>query len=274
MYDSAREKLNGRKLSWTRGKMLGGSSSLNALIYHHCAPEDFDAWAEQGATDWGYETMKRYVRKTERYSPRPDMPTDTSSCGDSGRWKTRHPDISPLSTKILQAAESLGIRNTADFNTAEGTLGVGRVTACIDEKYQRTSLGSISMLCHGIGTDVSVGSSTATAYLSAEVLRRPNLTVAVTITTEQVLFDRDGDGASKAVGIKISKSRDGPQYRVGARKEVIICAGAPQLLMVSGVGPAVHLHELNISVVCDNPSVGKNLLDVWCFLCCCPTYYQ
>lgn len=114
-------------------------------------------------------------------------------------------------------------------------------------------------------SSVSAGSSAATAYLSPEVLKRPNLTVAITVTTERVLFTQSPEGVPKAVGIQLSSHREGPRFAVAASREVIICGGvvgSPQILQLSGVGPSSHLEQLNIPVIHDLPSVGDNLRDV------------
>lgn len=112
---------------------------------------------------------------------------------------------------------------------------------------------------------LSAGSSSATAYLTPEVLKRPNLTVAISVTTEKVLFEGTPEGTPKAVGVQLSTSRNGPRFAVGASREVIMCAGAvgsPQILQLSGVGPSAHLTQLGIPTVHDLPAVGDNLRDV------------
>ncbi|KZS99912.1 GMC oxidoreductase [Laetiporus sulphureus 93-53] len=229
---------------WPRGKILGGTSATNALIYHECAPQDFDAWVKQGAVGWSYEVMKRCFQKAETYIFDQQSPIGPSDHGLSGPWKHRGVPAAPICWKVIAACENMGIRRLTDMNTAEGTLGAGPFTACMDEKHRR--------------------SSTATAYLTAHVLDRPNLTVAVGITTEKIHFTTTSDGGHKASGIQIASQRGATQYRVGARKEVILCAGAigsPQLLMVSGIGSAAHLRDMGIPLVRDLPAVGQNLLD-------------
>ncbi|EED83502.1 hypothetical GMC oxidoreductase, partial [Postia placenta Mad-698-R] len=243
------EKLGGRQISWPRGKVLGGSSTVNAVMYHRCAPEDFDAWAKQGALGWGYDTMKIYFRRAEKFLPEPGSKTDALLHGDSGLMKTRDVTLavglpSPLCDAFVQACETAGIPRLDDFNTDKGTLGAGAFGAFIDEKGQRISA--------------------ATAYLNPEVLRRLNLTVAVSATTERILFMTEPDGMHRATGIQLSASRDAPKFQVHARKEVLLTAGtigSAHLLMASGIGPAAHLAGKNINVVKDSPAVGRNLYD-------------
>ncbi|OBZ71487.1 L-sorbose 1-dehydrogenase [Grifola frondosa] len=238
------KSLQGRSVYWPRGKLLGGSSSINAMVYHHCAPEDFDDWVRQGALGWGYETMRKYFNKAERYIPHSRHDLDASLHGTSGPWITSHLPCAPISDKILEACDEVGISQIKDFNTSEGTLGASKFVAFVDEKHER--------------------SSAATAYLDKEVLKRPNLTVVLSVVTEKVLFSSDADGMPRAVGVQVSTSKSGPSFVVGANKEVILCAGSiasPQLLMISGVGPAGHLSKFDIPIVCDLPAVGQNLMD-------------
>ncbi|TBU31303.1 GMC oxidoreductase [Dichomitus squalens] len=237
-------ELGDRPVDWQRGKILGGSSSINAQLYHECDPADFDSWESQGATGWGYESMRKYFRKAERYMSHPSHLVDPSGHGRDGPWITSHVPIAPISAKVIEAAKTLGIPASNDFNTSEGTLGAGYFVASIDEKHERTSA--------------------ATAYLREEVLKRPNLLVAISTTTEKILFSSDETGDPTAVGVQISRGERAAKYVVGARKEVILSAGAigsPQLLLLSGIGPRAHLEKLNIPVVRDLPKVGQNLLD-------------
>ncbi|CCM03441.1 uncharacterized protein FIBRA_05574 [Fibroporia radiculosa] len=229
-------KLDGRRVAWARGRMLGGSSATNALIFHHCAPEDFDAWEKQGATG--------YLKKVESFITHPGSNIEKALHGDSGPVQTRVSPLTPVSNVILDTAVNLGVSRTNDFNTENGTLGVGPFVGTIDSKSER--------------------SSAAAAYLGRDVLKRPNLTVAVSTTTEKILFTTDGDGAARATGVQVASSKGRRKYQVRANKEVIVCAGAvgsPHLLMVSGIGPAAHLTEKGVPVVCDSPAVGTNLLD-------------
>lgn len=150
----------------------------------------------------------------------------------------------------------------SDFNTPQGTMGAGNFMATIDAKHE--SRGLIMLRC-GFTHMPFVGSSLATAYLDDEVLRRPNLTVAVSVTTEKVIFSSDEGSNPRAIGVQVSMSKIGPRFVVAARKEVILSSGAiasPQLLMLSGIGPSEHLQKWAIPVVRHLPAVGRNLLDV------------
>ncbi|KAI1788596.1 GMC oxidoreductase [Ganoderma leucocontextum] len=244
-WSSPQDDVDGRKLYWPKGKILGGTrflgsiscvirdtheirSSLNALIYHTGDPADYDAWEQQGATGWGYTTMRRYFDKISRDGPRIN----------------KSPLVAPISEDVIEAARNIGIPTSTNFNTSEGSLGAGLFHAMMDGKNER--------------------SSTATAYLNADVLARPNLKVAVKCTTERVVFTQETGGLPTAAGVLFSQSRDGPKFVVGARREVILSAGivgSPQILQLSGVGPANDLKKFQIPVVHDLPSVGQNLLD-------------
>ncbi|TFY60083.1 hypothetical protein EVJ58_g5368 [Rhodofomes roseus] len=231
---TSQPNLEGRSLSWARGKMLGGTRS---------SPDDFDNWVRRGGEGWGYEAMRRYFDKSERVVSDPQAPIDTSHHGRSGLWKVRSFPITTISTRFIEAAERVGIPRKTDFTTSEGTIGAGPCMTFIDEKGER--------------------SSAASAYLPLSVLRRPNLTVAVSAMAEQILFTPVTDGAPpRAAGVRLAARRSGPHFGVAAKREVVLCAGAiasPQLLMVSGIGPAEHLRKHGIEVVRDAPDVGQHL---------------
>ena len=111
----------------------------------------------------------------------------------------------------------------------------------------------------------TTGSSTATAYLDTEVLGRPNLTIATSMTTEKILFTRNNDDVPRASGVQLCASEGAPRYVVRADRGVILSAGAigsPQILMLSGIGPAAELARLSIPLIRELPQVGQNLFDV------------
>ncbi|KAJ8482012.1 hypothetical protein ONZ51_g5638 [Trametes cubensis] len=184
---------------------------------------DFDSWEQQGATGWGYASLRKYFIKAEKCIPSPSQPVDPAEHGSDGPLINTHVPIAPVCSKFIEAAEALGVPITNDLNTSKGTLGAAPFVATVDEKHER--------------------SSTATAYLSDDVLKRPNLTVAVSVMTEKILFARTSDAADK---------------------EVILCAGvvgSPQILQLSGIGDSTHLAEQGIPLVRDLPAVGRNMLD-------------
>ncbi|TBU46490.1 GMC oxidoreductase [Dichomitus squalens] len=226
-YDTApQETIHGRTVYWPRGKILGGTSSINAMIYHQCPPDDFDAWERRGATGWGYANLKHYFEKALQDGPR----------------KSKVPLLAPVCAAVLKAAEALGLPIVNDFDT-EGTLGAGAFAAAVHRAER---------------------SSAAVAYLSKEVRSRPNLTVVVSTFTERILFTEDLDGVPRAIGVQLSTGPLARRFAVRAKREVILCSGvvgSPQLLQLSGIGDASQLEQLGIPVVRDLPSVGCGLLD-------------
>ncbi|KAI0770549.1 GMC oxidoreductase [Fomes fomentarius] len=226
-----------RTIEMPRGKLLGGTSSINAMIYHQSDPEDFDAWEKKGATGWGYDNMKKFV------SHAPHCLALNKVRQDGPRVSTDL-ETAPISKAFVEAAERLGIPYRKDFNTDEGTVGAGLFHGAIDAKHERNS--------------------TATSYLTGEVRQRLNLTIITSVHTERILFTSGEDGTTKAVGVQISTTRNGPKFAVSANREILLCGGvigSPQVLLLSGVGPAEQLRRLNIPVVRDLPAVGWGLLD-------------
>ncbi|KAH9920204.1 GMC oxidoreductase [Epithele typhae] len=238
--------LDGRVVSWPRGRILGGTSSINAMIYHRADPRDFDSWERKGIKGWGYGVLKEYARSR-----------DTLQFAAEGR--TFHSDIligaafQGASSAAVAAAVNLGLPLNNDlcpnirdreFEDAESTAGAGAFPAMIDASQQR--------------------SSAATAYLTHEVLKRRNLTVAVAVFTERVLFTTEADGTARAVGIQVSSGPSAAKFAAAAKREVIVCGGvvaSPHILQLSGIGPASVLQQHQVPVVCELPHVGRNLAD-------------
>ncbi|KII85123.1 hypothetical protein PLICRDRAFT_57055 [Plicaturopsis crispa FD-325 SS-3] len=250
VYDlrtTAQNHANGQTEFWPRGKMLGGCSSINAQMAQYGAPSDFDEWASIiGDDSWKYDNFKQYIRKFENYKPNPRYPgVKSGDRGSDGPVRIGYNNfMSVTSEKFVQAATRAGIPFSPDFNTEAGTKGVNRVLTYVDEKGRRVS--------------------TESAYLTPDVLARPNLKIATHAQVTRVLFEKSADGETRAVGVEFSAAEDAPRYRARAKKEVILAGGAihsPHMLLLSGVGPAEHLEEHGIPVVHDLPSVGSHLID-------------
>jgi choline dehydrogenase len=224
--------LNGRKIFWPRGKVLGGSSSINGLLYVRGQAEDFDHWRQLGNVGWSYEDVLPYFKRAERRVG----DGDDAVRGRSGPLTVcdlGEPN-NALNLAYIAAAEAAGIPRNADYNgrVQEG-VGLYQVTARNGRRC-----------------------STAVAYLKP-ARKRPNLRVITGAHAERVLF-----AGKRTVGVNF---RQGGELKTArATREVILCGGAvnsPQLLMLSGVGPAEHLQSLGIDVAYDLPGVGQNLQD-------------
>ncbi|KAM3473085.1 hypothetical protein MY5147_004974 [Beauveria neobassiana] len=240
-----------RRMYWPRGKVLGGSTTINAMMYHHGTRSDYDEWAEAlGCKGWSYADLAPYLRRMENFTANPQRPPiDLQHRGTGGEWQTGYSHLSPMvEGGFLPACAEAGIPATPDINTEAGTLGVSRFQTFIDSKGERSSM--------------------ATAFLTPEVLRRPNLYVACHAHVTRVLYDRlDSNKQPCAIGVELMSKRGGERFEVHARREVILSGGAvntPQTLLLSGIGPGEELRKLGISVVKDNAAVGRNLKDHLC----------
>jgi choline dehydrogenase len=222
--------LGGRSLHTPRGKVLGGSSSINGLVYVRGNPLDFDRWEEEGAAGWSYRNVLPYFRRAEKRSAGGD-----AYRGDSGKLRTTNGTLqNPLNPAWIEAGRQAGYPLTTDMNG-----------------FQQEGFGRM---------DMTVGDgrrwSAANAYLRP-AMRRNNLEVRTRALVTQVLFS-----GRRAVGV-IYKRGD-HEHTIRARREVIISGGpinSPQLLKLSGVGPRAELEALGIPVVHDLPGVGENLQD-------------
>jgi choline dehydrogenase len=231
-YSTAADpNLDGRKLWWPRGKVLGGSSSINAMCYIRGNAKDYDQWAAQGAEGWQWANVLPYFKRSEG-NTRGDS-TYHNASGPLGVSDPRYKNI--LSEVFVEAASQAGFAKTEDFNGAQQT-GFG---------FYQTSTRDGSRC------------SSATAYLKP-IRSRQNLTVITHANAKRVLIkDRN------AYGVVYSLNGKG-EHEVIAAKEIILCGGAintPQLLMLSGIGPAEHLQSLGIDLHVDLPGVGENLQD-------------
>lgn len=248
-YTTAQSHVANRELYWPRGRIIGGSSSMNAMMHHHCDKHDFNEWASKlGCKGWSYADIAPFMRKSEKFTPNPNRPAIAAEHrGDAGLWQTGYSWLTEIGEKgFLGACEDVGIPYNPDINTPQGTLGATRFQTFIDSRGQR--------------------SSAATAYLPANVLKRKNLTVATGAYVRRVIFDVT-EGTPLALGVELQKERNGLVYEVCARKEVLLCGGtinSAQLLQLSGVGPRDVLEKNNIAVVRECDAVGKNVKDHFC----------
>src|SRR2546423_2322727 len=227
-YDSAPEPFcGGRRIPLPRGRTLGGSSSMNAMVYIRGNRADYDGW---GIPGWTYDDLLPYFKRAEDNERGADEFHGAGGPLPVSESRSRN----VMCSAFVEAAVEAGLPRNDDFNAAtqEG-FGV----------YQLTQRGGMR-------------ASTAVAYLHP-VEERPNLTVMPYMLAHRILFD-----GLRAVGVEASQLGQVQQFR--AAREVILCAGAynsPQLLMLSGIGEAEHLQLREIEVLLDFPQVGENLSD-------------
>ena len=227
--------LDNRRLEAMRGKVLGGCSSINVMAYTRGHPNDFNRWAKNGASGWSYNDVLPYFRRGESWE------------GGENQWRGAHGPVGTQSAKTkdpifqswIEAGRQAGFPAATDYNTNEQE-GFGRGQYTIRDGRR---------------------SSSARAYLRP-IMHRPNLTVETKAHALRVIFE-----GRRAVGLEYAQN--GAVAEARAEREVILSAGAfntPQLLMLSGVGPADHLSSLGIKPLVDLPAVGANLQDhlgVW-----------
>ena len=213
----------GRRLAWPRGKVLGGSSCLNAMIWVRGAPADFDGWVSLGAAGWSWDDVRPVYERIERREP--------GGPGTVSLVTSFEPD--PIHVSIAQAANECGISTNADYNGASQD-GVSFMQYCIED---------------------GVRHSTAAAYIRS-VEAADTLELVLGACARRLVFD-----GTRCVGVEWSK--DGRIERARAAEVVLCggTIGSAQLLLLSGIGPAEHLRALGIEVVADLPGVGENLHD-------------
>ena len=222
--------LGGRRMYWPRGRVVGGSSSINALVYCRGMPVDFDDWRDMGNVGWGWDAVLPYFEKSER------------RVDPNGRALTEGPldvkDVRPFlhatRRQWMRAAEELGLPTTDDFNGKQPE-GFGCYQITVRDGRRR---------------------SAADAFLRP-ALRRDNVRLEMRAWASKIRMD-----GRRALGVEYLQ--DGGAHFAAADREVIVCGGAvnsPQLLQLSGIGPAKTLTEFGIPVVLDNAAVGGNLQD-------------
>jgi choline dehydrogenase-like flavoprotein len=229
-YTEAQSHLHQRRLFWPRGKVLGGSSSMNAMIYTRGNRYDYDRWRDLGNIGWSFSDVLPYFKKSEHQE------RGTSEYhGVGGPLNVSAlRSINPLSHVFVEAGLEIGLHHNSDFNgPQQDGVGVFQVTQKHGKRH-----------------------STARAFLHLARKRR-NLTVRTHACVSRLLFDN-----ARAAGVL--SVEDGRAHRLYVNREVILCAGvvnSPQLLLLSGIGPADHLKAMGIPVIVDLPGVGQNLQD-------------
>ncbi len=220
-----------RAIHWPRGKVLGGSSSINGMLYVRGNPADFDGWAQMGCRGWSYDDVLPFFRQSEHYV----QGGDSNYRGQGGPLKVEdYRTILPLTHRFVEAAQQAGYVFSPDLN-GERQEGVGY--------SQMTRRGRFR-------------GSTAQTFL-AEAKRRPNLHIETEATATRLLFD-----GRRCTGVQYY--HHGHYHTVQAAREVLLCGGAvnsPHLLQISGIGPADHLQSIGVPVLHHLPGVGGNLQD-------------
>ena len=225
------EGSGGRRIHWPRGKTLGGSSSINGMLYVRGNPADFDGWAQMGNRGWSFDDVLPLFRKSEDYK----QGGDPEVRGHDGPLKVEdYRTILPLTHRFIEGAQQAGYAFSKDLN--------GRM---------QEGVGYSQMTRKGRWRG-----STAQTFLK-EARSRPGLRVETNALAAKLLFE-----GSRCVGV--TYRQNGTKHEIRAAREVILCGGAinsPHLLQISGVGPAAHLQSIGVRVVHDLPGVGANLQD-------------
>jgi len=229
-YAEPEERLGNRSLHWPRGRVLGGTSSINGMLYVRGNPADYDGWAQMGCRGWSYADVLPYFKRSEHHAP-----GDPQYRGKSGPLLVEdYRTILPLTHRFVEAGQQAGFPLTGDYNGAVQE-GVGY--------SQMTRSGRFR-------------GSTARTFL-AEARRRPNLRVVTKAVATRLLLN-----GNRCTGVAFRQN--GQDNRALAAREVVVSGGtvnSPHLLQVSGIGPATHLQSIGVAVVHDLPGVGGNLSD-------------
>jgi choline dehydrogenase len=231
MFQTEKEPgLNGRSLAYPRGKVIGGCSSINAMISMRGQAADYDHWRQLGLAGWGWDDVRPVFKRLDDH-----FLGDTEHHGAGGEWRVEQSRVKwEVLNAVEKAATEMGIPVTPDFNTGDN-FGVGYFH--VNQKR-------------------GVRWSSARAFLKP-VLGRPNLRLETGVLVEKLVFE-----GRRCVGVRFRQNGGLVEARAGG--EVILSAGAvgsPQILQLSGVGPAEWLDEHGIAAVLDKPGVGRNLQD-------------
>ena len=229
-YTEPDPNMLGRKLYWPRGRTLGGSSSINGLIYIRGQQQDYDSWQAQGNHGWSWKDCLPYFKRLEHN----ELGAGPTRGVDGPLWASTIKNRDELVDAFIGASNQLGVPTVDDFNTG-AQEGVGY--------YQLTTRRGLRC-------------STAVAYLKP-ARERSNLSIETDARASRILFE-----GARAVGVCVEQH--GQTQEIRAHREVLLCAGAlqtPQLLQLSGVGPADLLQQYGIAPIAVRPGVGENLQD-------------
>ena len=229
-FSEAEPRLNNRRIRCPRGRVFGGTSSINAMIYLRGNPLDYEAWAQSGARGWSYADVLPYFKRSEAWKGEPDAYHD-----DSGPLKTTVQEFhNPLHAAFIEAGVQAGYSATRDING-----------------FQQEGFGHYPMTVHK-----GVRWSTANAYIKP-IKHRPNLHIELNAQAERIILD-----GRRATGVVYRQN--GRLIRANARAEVVLAGGpvnSPQLLLLSGIGPGEQLRTFGLDTVLNLPGVGENLMD-------------
>jgi choline dehydrogenase len=229
--------LNGRSIGYARGKVIGGCTAINAMVYMRGQVQDYDTWAQMGLSGWGWDDVLPYFLKHEDHE---NGKTEMHSSG--GEWRVENARVRwPLIEAVAEAGTQIGIPRVKDFN-----LGSNEGSGYFQVNQKK-----------------GLRWSAASAFLKPVIDRRDNIGLLLKAHVEKIEFDTATEtGRPRAKSVIVSD--DFERKRFTARKEIILSAGAinsPQILQLSGIGPAALLKDHGIDVVHDSPGVGENLQD-------------
>ena len=234
MYKLEKDKgLNNRRIDWPRGKVLGGSSALNGLLYIRGDRHDYDNWKDLGNKGWGYDDVLPYFKKFECQEN-----GENEYHGVDGELKVSNLRLRrKIADLFIKASEEIGIPYNPDCN-GEKQEGVGYFQQTSFKGFRRSSYRS---------------------FLNRKIRSRENLTIITNTQISKLVFSD-----KKVIGVECIQSKGQPNKTIYANHEVILSAGAissPQILQLSGIGDEKHLTKLGVDVIHNNPAVGKNLQD-------------
>ena len=234
MYKLEKDKgLNNRRIDWPRGKVLGGSSALNGLLYIRGDRHDYDNWKDLGNKGWGYDDVLPYFKKFECQEN-----GENEYHGVDGELKVSNLRLRrKIADLFIKASEEIGIPYNPDCN-GEKQEGVGYFQQTSFKGFRRSSYRS---------------------FLNRKIRSREDLTIITNTQISKLVFSD-----KKVIGVECIQSKGQPNKTIYANHEVILSAGAissPQILQLSGIGDEKHLTKLGVNVIHNNPAVGKNLQD-------------